>query len=326
MPIRSTLPIPAAEILSMAPDSASVAATIATPARRATARRPRPAGKTKAPTSIWPVLGYSAAALAILVGWLGRAERHIFPDDGIGYWLGIAGASSMGLLLLYPIRKHVRFLHRLGSTKAWFQTHIFLGVLGPLLVLYHCNFSLGSLNSRVALFSTLLVAVSGLAGRYLYAKVHIGLSGSRKNLQQLVERARLTGEQTQYAAVVVPRLLERMNRYDRKVLEPPHTLLGAALLPMALAVKTRWARFWLTWFAYRQLRIQAASNPTIAANRPRLKRLLNRFIKEHLRRVRRVATFEFYERMFSLWHLFHLPFFYILVVAALVHVLAVHMY
>jgi hypothetical protein len=232
----------------------------------------------------------------------------------------------MGLLLLYPVRKHVRMLHRFGSTKSWFQIHIFLGVLGPILVLYHSNFALGSLNSRVAVFSTLLVAVSGLAGRYLYAKVHLGLSGSRANLQQLVERARLTGQQKQYASAFVPDLLERMSRIDRKVLEPPHSLLASALLPLYLAVRTRWARFWLSLYARRQLRLQAKSNPRIATEQKRLERVLYRFIDEHLRRVRRVATFGFYERMFSLWHLFHLPFFYILVVATLVHILAVHMY
>ena len=33
-----------------------------------------------------------------------------------------------------------------------------------------------------------------------------------------------------------------------------------------------------------------------------------------------------YERLFGLWHVFHLPFFYMLVVTAIVHVVAVHMY
>jgi hypothetical protein len=271
-------------------------------------------------------LGYGIAAIAVVIGWLGRHERHIIAESGLGYWLGIIGASMMGLLLLYPVRKKVRLFHKLGSTKAWFQTHIFLGVLGPVLILYHSNFELGSLNSRVALFSTILVAVSGLAGRYLYAKVHIGLSGSRANLQQLVERARMSSEQKHYASAFVPDLLDRMNKIDRNVLEPPHSLLASALLPMNLAVKTRWARFWLNRYTHRQLQRQAKENPQIAAQQKRLERVLYRFIDEHLRRVRRVATFGFYERMFSFWHLFHLPFFYILVVAALVHVLAVHMY
>jgi len=42
--------------------------------------------------------------------------------------------------------------------------------------------------------------------------------------------------------------------------------------------------------------------------------------------LRRVAQLSFYERLFSLWHLFHLPLFILLVISALVHVLAVHMF
>jgi hypothetical protein len=42
--------------------------------------------------------------------------------------------------------------------------------------------------------------------------------------------------------------------------------------------------------------------------------------------MRQVAHLAFYERLFSLWHLFHMPLFLLLVVSALVHVLAVHMY
>ncbi len=303
---------------------------IAKPARARTARRPEDKAKPEKPSRRFgrhaATLGYGIAALAVIIGWLGRHERHILAESGLGYWLGITGASMMGLLLLYPIRKHVRMLHRFGSTKSWFQIHIFLGVLGPILILYHSNFALGSINSRVALFSTLLVAISGLAGRYLYAQVHQGLSGSRANLQQLIERARLTADQKQHTSAFVPDLLERMSRIDRKVLEPPHSLIASALLPLHLAVKTRWARFWLSRYARSQLRIQAKDNARIAAERVRLERVLCRFIGEHLRRVRRVATFGFYERMFSSWHLFHLPFFYILVVATLVHILAVHMY
>lgn len=310
----------------MAARSSSVAATPA--ARRAApaSSDARPLESSSRAARLTATIGYSAATLAIAIGWLGHAERHIVPDTGLGYWLGIVGASMMGVLLLYPVRKHVRFMHRLGSTKAWFQIHIFLGVLGPILVLYHCNFQLGSLNSRVALICTLLVAISGLAGRYLYSKVHLGLSGSRINLQQLTDRARITAEQKHYASAFVPELLERMGRYDRKVMEPPHSFVGAAFLPLWLGIRTRWGRFWLTWFAYRQLRKNAGINARSAAERQRLKRVLAKFIAEHLRRVRRVATFGFYERLFSLWHVFHLPFFYILVFATLVHVLAVHMY
>lgn len=271
-------------------------------------------------------LGYGLAAIAILVGWLGREERHIRADIGLGYWLGIIGASMMALLLLYPVRKRVRFLQSAGAISLWFRAHIALGVLGPILILYHCNFQLGSLNSQVALFCTLLVALSGLGGRYLYANVYEGLSGRKADLQQLIDRARLTAEQEKYASVFVPNLLERMSAYDRKVLDPPSNMLANALLPVSLALSTRWARFTLTRFARRQILLRASRSSPVAAERDQLEAVIPKFIAEHLKRVRRVAAFGFYERVFSLWHFFHLPFFYILVLAALIHVLAVHIY
>jgi hypothetical protein len=40
----------------------------------------------------------------------------------------------------------------------------------------------------------------------------------------------------------------------------------------------------------------------------------------------RVAEFRAYERLFALWHAFHLPFCVMLFTAAAVHVVAVHLY
>jgi hypothetical protein len=42
--------------------------------------------------------------------------------------------------------------------------------------------------------------------------------------------------------------------------------------------------------------------------------------------IRKVAEFNAYERLFSLWHAFHLPFCVMLFLAAAVHVVAVNMY
>lgn len=271
--------------------------------------------------------GYGLAALAVAIGWWStRGGKLVDAEDGLGYWLGIAGASSMAVLLLYPLRKRVRFMHSLGATRHWFRMHMVLGVLGPLLVLYHCNFSLGSLNDTVALACTLLVALSGLVGRYVYAKVHADLDGHRASLTELTQRARLTAADRTRAAAIVPELLERLAAYDAVVLRPPQSTLAVILLPLKLAVTTRWAAHRLLAYARRQLRLQATRSSVVRAEHARLQRATACFVKDHLRRVRRVAELGSYERLFSLWHVFHLPFFYMMVVAALIHVLAVHMY
>ena len=87
---------------------------------------------------------YLLFTLALLAGWVLREADLVDPEQGLGYWLGIVGASMMALLLLYPLRKKMPILQVLGSTARWFKLHMILGLVGPLLVLYHCNFSLGA--------------------------------------------------------------------------------------------------------------------------------------------------------------------------------------
>jgi hypothetical protein len=273
------------------------------------------------------VWGYALAALAVAGGWWSTRNGPIVDtEQGLGYWLGIVGASLMATLLLYPLRKRVRFMHWLGPTRHWFRMHIVFGVLGPILILYHSNFSLGSLNDTVALACTLLVAVSGLVGRYVYAKVYVDLDGHRATLEQLSENARITAVQRREAVALVPGLIERLTAYDAIVLAPPTSTRAALVLPLKLAIATRWEAVRLTWFARRQLKLLARKSDIVRAQRAELGRSVTRFVREHLRRVRRVAELGSYERLFSIWHVFHLPFFYMLVVAALIHVLAVHMY
>jgi hypothetical protein len=272
-------------------------------------------------------LGYGLSGLAVWIGWLiNRNYDLVNPEHGVGYWLGITGGSLMAILLLYPVRKKVRLMRFLGATRHWFRMHMVFGVLGPLLILYHCNFEFGALNSNVALICTLLVAGSGLVGRYLYAKIHVDLDGHKATLRDLTERARVTAEQKNRTSALVPHLLERMTVFDAAVLTPPEGLLASLALPVRLAIQTRVEYLRLAWFAREQLRLQAQKSPIIRDQRKRLQAATNGFIRQHLKRVRRVAELGSYERLFSLWHIFHLPFFYILVVTAIIHVVAVHMY
>lgn len=271
--------------------------------------------------------GYLLAATAVLLGWaLTRSADLVDPADGFGYWLGIVGASLMATLLLYPIRKRFRMLRVLGATRIWFRIHMIFGVLGPLLILYHCNFALGSTNSTIALVCTLLVACSGLVGRYLYAKIYQDLDGHRRDLEGMTDALRVQLARGGGAARLLPGLLERMAAVDEEVLTAPGGETGKLLLPLKLAVTTSWTTLCLSIYASRQFRKLARRSPVIASQRKRLTRTAHRFIRDHQRRVRRVAELRSYEQLFSLWHLFHLPCFYMLVLTAVLHVLAVHVY
>ena len=116
------------------------------------------------------------ANVAMLACWAGnvRYGRFYTSGSGFGYVLGVLGGSMMLVLLLYAVRKQVGFMRDWGQLKHWFRFHMIAGVLGPVLVLFHSTFRVGSINAGVALSCMLLVVASGLAGRFLYFRILAG--------------------------------------------------------------------------------------------------------------------------------------------------------
>lgn len=255
-----------------------------------------------------------------------RDKHWLTAEHGVGYALGIVSISCMAVLLLYPLRKRFRFLRFLGPLKKWFRNHMILGVSAPIAALYHCNFQLGSLNSRIALFSALIVAGSGLFGRFIYSKIHHGLYGRKAQLKELLAQVKLTMPGVGQLGNFIPELTSRITAFDREVLVPPKGMLESIRLPFALAVRTRIQYIRLVRFTRLSLRHEASRSPVVAEHRVRLERTVLRHVRNHLRHVRRVAEFTAYERLFALWHKIHLPFFVLLVVTVTVHVAVVHLY
>jgi len=264
--------------------------------------------------------------LSIVVGWLLRDLQLVTPAEGVGYWLGIIGGSLMLALLLYPLRKRIKILHRLGPTKYWFRMHMILGLVGPLLILYHCNFQLGSFNSQVALYCMLLVAGSGIVGRHFYAAIHRGLYGRKTSLGELQAELTQSMEKSHGLATLMPKFVAKLNQMSAELqgCQVRQSLgIGRSLKWTFLHVFQRMS---LMWTAHRELRVAAIASEAIAQDHKRLNRMTRQFIRDYTGLMGRVAQFSFYEKLFALWHVLHLPIFLMMVLSALVHVLAVHMY
>ena len=272
------------------------------------------------------IIGFSLAACLLVIGWLIRDQHWLSAERGVGYALGIVSVSCMMILLLYPLRKRFRFLKFIGPLSKWFRNHMILGTTAPIAALYHCNFQLGSLNSRIALFSALFVAGSGLVGRFIYSKIHHGMYGRRATLKERLSQMKATTPGVGKLGTVVPELKARMSQFDREVLVPPTGVLDSIRLPFVLAVKTRFHYWQLRRYTRLSLMYQASRSDVLAEHRDRLERTICLYIREHLDQVRSVASFVAYERLFKLWHKVHFPFFVVLLVTVIVHVAVVHLY
>lgn len=92
----------------------------------------------------------------------------------LAYSTGIAAGIVLLCLFGYAVRKNAKFCRYWGAMKYWFWAHMTLGIVMPILVLYHSNFGSRSLNGRVALWSMILVVCSGIVGRFLLRRVSHG--------------------------------------------------------------------------------------------------------------------------------------------------------
>ena len=288
-----------------------------TPAPAAVAQPRRPAGDAGV---------YLAIALLVAGTWWITQRGWFQAGDDIGYWLGVAGGTMMLMLLSYPLRKYVRALHRLGKVKWWFLAHMLLGVGGPTLILLHSTWRIGSLNAAVAMYSMLLVAGSGVIGRFIYLRVHRSLSGEKASLEQLRARAGLDESETRSRLHFAPEVEARLLAFGEQQLgaKPgwPTWLRQVFLLPAQMA----WGYLRCAAGLRAPLRRIARQRQWSHADRARRERLARKLVRRYLTSVMRVAQFTAWERMFALWHVLHTPFVYILALSAVVHVIAVHMY
>jgi hypothetical protein len=268
-----------------------------------------------------------ACILALGLGWRIAVRGDFVPKEGFGYWIGIVGGSMLLFQLAYPLRKRVRFMRRAGSAPTWFRLHMILGIVGPILILYHCNFSLGATNSNVALFTMLIVVASGIVGRYFYGKVHRGLHGVRTNLGDLLaDAAAMLREVESDVGGASGSIAARLTAFAERAMRPRATLAGNFATALWLGISVPFAR----------RRILLASRAAIAANARRRnwsrgeRRLHYQLARQHiggfLDAVVAASELTFYERLLALWHVLHMPLFLLLVVTGLVHVVAVHLY
>jgi len=269
---------------------------------------------------------FFAAAAILLVGMNMPVAHYMSPKTGTGYALGIVGGVMLLMQTLYSLRKRVPSLRFLGSVPKWFQLHMMLGIAAPVLILIHCGFSLGATNSNIALISMLLVAGSGIFGRYFYSKIHHGLYGRKATLAELQERAHELRERAT-KILMMPELANLLEDEERRLLAVadwgPARMLFA---PAAIAYHFSSGRSRLRRYVRAAIRVTAARHKAVAKQSDRFERVAFDYVSRRMKVTREVVEFRIYEKLFSVWHVLHMPLFLMLIAAGIVHVISVHVY
>jgi hypothetical protein len=269
---------------------------------------------------------YALIAVIILVTWRVSELGYFTSKDDLGYWLGVAGGSMMLMLFLYPLRKHTRFMQGFGPLKYWFVFHMALGIGGPALIMLHSTYKVGSMNAAIALTSMIIVVVSGVIGRFLYRHVHRGFLGNKSSLRELQLEAGFAHDSVKSRFHFVPAVEVRLLAFEAESLQGGSRLASQLRRVVVLPIQQRLVYF-RCWREVDQAMDRIARHRGWSAKDLRdRKRRARALMGDYLESVVNVAQFAAYERLFALWHVLHIPFLYLLVISAIAHVIAVHVY
>ena len=262
---------------------------------------------------------FTISVIAVLLfGWANRDDNYLSAENGAGYALGIIGGSLMLLLLIYPLSKRISVLSRLVPVRYWFGIHMFFGIVGPVMILFHSNFHMGSTNSSIALISMLLVAGSGLIGRYIYTNIHHGLYGKRITLNELKNELESKNTELLYIYKLNANLNKLMSAMESKALQEYAGILRSLLDAASLSFNARRLKSRLMHILNSKHNDESTALPDPAVAR--------QFINRYTATLQKIVAFRIYERLFSLWHILHMPLFIMMIITAVIHIFAVHMY
>jgi len=248
------------------------------------------------------------------------SDKHelLRPSGRIGINLGILGTALFLIIFLYAFRKIIPALGRFGTAKHWMDFHIICGVSAPIIIAYHASFKFNNI-AGVAFWIMLAVALSGIAGRYLYAQIPQSLNAAKTSYQELQanedELAEALKQQSVFSAEKIARIFEMPTTEE---VRRSSTLgsLGAMILldmrrPFQIAAMRRQAST-VSQYIYSMGGLFSTGNPKIEN--------IVKLVRKKASLSKRILFLDRAERVFHLWHVIHRPFSYAFAVLAVIHI------
>jgi hypothetical protein len=225
-------------------------------------------------------------------------HKLLKPSGPLGHGLGIVGTLIIIIGVFgYQARKYMKSLSKIGVLKHWLEFHIFLCVLGPIMILFHTSFKFGGLVS-ISFWSMVMVVASGVVGRFIYLQIPRTIQGRELSLNEIRDL------KTDVTDKIEDELgSEKLNEI-------------LALTKRSTSEKSMVAQY----FADRTLKTKIKKE--LKSNKIRGKKLKDvmRLVGNELNMNRKIERLLLMQRLFRYWHVIHLPFAIIMLVIMIVHV------
>jgi predicted membrane channel-forming protein YqfA (hemolysin III family) len=241
-----------------------------------------------------------------------REFTHGGSTFGLGY--GIAGTALILLLAFFGIRKRW-YRSRFGTLEQWLQSHIYLGLLVLVVLLFHTG---GRFNDRIAVTTLVLaivVVTSGIFGAILYVIVPRLLTEVESELTVEAIADQLNQLARSMARIASGRSAPFQRIYDELLRQTaPGGLAGWRLIVSRIRKKSQQDADWARLIGLVPREEQEELRQMLVVSRQR-KELLLRLIYQQR-----------YKNVLEFWLYIHVPFTLALLAFAALHVTAVFYY
>lgn len=234
-------------------------------------------------------------------------DHDLFKPSGLlGHGLGIVGSLLIVIgVFSYMARKRYRFLSRFGRLKYWLEFHIFLCVLGPIMILFHTAFKFGGIVS-ISFWSMVVVVASGVIGRYIYLQIPRTMEGRELSLNEVRQmkdnvnvtiKNRYKLDDKSYSAILKYTQSNALYRHGNIVVR---------------MIRRSFMDFKRINGLKRTLRKNRLSRTGISG--------IIRLLKQEISLNNKLQRLQSMQQLFKYWHIVHLPFALIMLVIMIIHV------
>jgi len=244
-----------------------------------------------------------------------RSPWHAWlkPSGYIGQSAGLLALALFLFLWLYPLRKKFRWLAFTGAISRWLNAHVLAALALPLLVAVHAAWRFRGVIG-LGFWSMMVVWLSGIVGRYIYARIPRGRAGVELTREEIARR-RIA-------------LLEQIAQQSGLDLATIEGILAPAPAAARLGVWGTLKRMVADDFARRaaERRLRrlwdARGQRRRSADRAVIRSVM-RLARQEVALAQQARMLDATQAVFRYWHVFHRPVAIAALVAVLVHVVVV---
>ena len=221
-------------------------------------------------------------------------HHNWFKPSGLyGQGLGVMGTLMIFIgVAIYIARKRYNFMVKYLRLKYLLEFHIFLCVLGPILILFHTTFKFGGIVS-VAFWSMTAVVLSGVVGRYIYIQIPRTIEGRELSLNEV------KGMKTDLTTV-----LSEKFTLDNDLIDMIISLTSAQENKNNNLSVSKLRR------ALRTHKVPKSERTSIL-----------KMVKKEKALAGKIARLQTMQKMLKYWHVIHLPFALIMLIIVVIHVI-----